>query len=412
MVIAGVLIGLSFPSGQSYAQENSGDFLEEQVTISTNLEDDPLAQDILRKIEQAKKWISDYEKRENKEKEVEQKRLEALEILQKDLNQWEELWKEFTFYYAFEQKQGIFWDQYNFTHSKITAGKIALQKVLENGGNAEEARSAYAEAAKTKRSEIIAANSLFNVKHGFAHYNQQILFESDGQFHDIVSGDQLRKYYQDFRTNPVYLNSNPDDEASWEELSQSIHDECNTNEILIHRFSTDDYICVTEQTSEMWERHNMGKPMIEYVTHSSEDELTLERFREDTIKEKIKNINNKIDTTYMYFEEKIDELTKKYDYKFKDNKDQQRENEKIIIDEFNSTDMSGDVFQQKIEKIRSDYKALEAIISNEKNHALEIMKFNHELHMNDFLENFDQISHVDIIWDSKESKYKAIRVLD
>ena len=73
-------------------------------------------------------------------------------------------------------------------------------------------------AAETKRIELIEANSQFNVQNNLAYYNQQILFDRYGQFVDSpVTGEQLRKYYEDYRTNPAYLKANPDDEKSWEE---------------------------------------------------------------------------------------------------------------------------------------------------------------------------------------------------
>ena len=102
-----------------------------------------------------------------------------------------------------------------------------------------------------------------------------------------MSGDQLRKYYQDFRTSTAYLSSNPNDKAPWEDLSNSIQSECRDGYILLHRFQSDDYICVTEQTSEMWARHSMGKPMSDYV-HLTGDKLTIDKFKEDSIKEKVK----------------------------------------------------------------------------------------------------------------------------
>lgn len=298
-------------SHSAYAQ-NDNDvvaYTSEQKTLSGDLENDPLAQDILAKIEKTKKWIQGIEKLKTKQKELE-KRAETLASLQKDLKTWEKLWEEFTFEYQFEQKTGIFWSQYNFTNSKILAGRAALEEVLSQGGGPEEARSAYVDAAKIKRSELLIANSLINIKHGFAYYNQQILFDSDGQFHDIVSGDKLRKYYQDFRTNPVYLSHNPKDEASWEDLSVSIQSECRNGYVLLHRFQTDDYTCVTELTSEMWTRNNMGKPMINYVIQPANDELTIEKFKEESIIEKIRNINDTLNSTYMYYEQKIQDTEK------------------------------------------------------------------------------------------------------
>ena len=68
----------------AYAQ-TTGD----QTTLSGDLQNNPVAQDILKKIEQSKKWIAQIEKRnfENSQRqlELEQKRAEVLQSLQEDL---------------------------------------------------------------------------------------------------------------------------------------------------------------------------------------------------------------------------------------------------------------------------------------------------------------------------------------
>ena len=408
IAILGMTTVIILPPSQVHSQTDTI-YSETYTTLSEDLENDPLAQDILAKIEKTKEWIAGLEEQETKQKEIEEKREEAIASLQKDLKAWQKLWEEFTFDYKFEQQSGIFWDQYNFTKSKITAGREALEKVLAEGGGPEEARSAYVNAAKIKRSELIIANSLINVKHGLAYYNQQILFDSDGQFHDIVSGDQLRKYYQDFRTNPVYLNSNPNDEASWEDLSVSIQSECRDGYVLMHRFQTDDHVCVTEKTSEMWTRHKMGKPMIDYV-QPVDAELTLDRFKEDSIKEKVKNINNKLSTTYMYYDEKMRDTEKKYEAKKKDLKRLQLEEERLIASKFDNPDTSQSKLINEIEKMREVYHHLEQAIDKEKHQTFQIMKSNHEQHMRELVSNLEFVSDVEIIWNADESKYEAIRM--
>ena len=407
LVIFGIITAIAIPE-QVNAQTDTA-HTNNQITLSKNIEDDPLAQDILKKIEETKKWVADLEYRENQKEELAEKRALALASLEQDLEAWQKLWEKFTFDYAFERKTGIFWDQYNFTKSKIMAGRAALEKVLIDGGNAEEARSAYVNAATIKRSEIIEANNLFNVKRGFAYYNQQILFDSDGQFRNIVSGDQFRKYYQDFRVSPAYLNSNPNDESSWTELSVSIQSECRNGHVLIHRFQTEDYVCVTEQTSEMWHKHNMGKPMIDYIIHPEDEQLTIEKFRDDRIKEKIRNINNKINTIYIYYDERIADLEKKYKAKVDDLEKLKREAEKIIITEFEDTYMDKKEFMERIEKVRDTYDSHTQLLLTEKEQVWKIMEINHEQYVEEFIQNFEEISNVGIVWDSDRVRYKAVR---
>lgn len=67
----------------------------EQITLSKDLENNPVAQDILKKIEQTKKWIKELEERNYKtleaKKELDAKRVQALERLNQDLKEWESL---------------------------------------------------------------------------------------------------------------------------------------------------------------------------------------------------------------------------------------------------------------------------------------------------------------------------------
>ena len=65
----------------------------EQTTLSGDLQNNPVAQDILKKIEKSKRWIAQMEQRNfeesERQKELEQKRVEVLQSLEKDLKKWE-----------------------------------------------------------------------------------------------------------------------------------------------------------------------------------------------------------------------------------------------------------------------------------------------------------------------------------
>ena len=269
-------IALGITVQTSYAQTNTGEgvITNEQIILSEDLESNPLAQDILRKIEQTKKWITELEERNyeqlEKQRDLEEKRQQSLANLNDDLEEWELLWSYYSPKSSYErfidkipysQVQDVFWDQFEFKEQKVKAGRDALKKVIADGGSLRDARQAYLAAAETKRIELIEANSQFNVKHNLAYYNQQVLFDRHGQLADSpVTGEQLRKYYEDFRTNPAYLNANPDDEKSWEEMRRTNQNtECRDGQIVVHRFHADDYVCVTMETAEMWIHHGTGE---------------------------------------------------------------------------------------------------------------------------------------------------------
>ncbi len=213
-IIYACLFGLMIISvNYSFADDS------EQITLSGDLANNPVAQDILKKIEQTKKWIKELEEKNYEaleaKKELETKRAQALEKLNQDLSEWEALWEYYSPKNSFSrfvdtveepQIKEVFWDQFEFHQIKVDAGRDALKKVLANGGSLKEAHQAYHKAAETKRIELIEANSIFNVNHNLAYYNQQIMFNKQGQFIETpITGEQLRKYYTDYRTNPAYL---------------------------------------------------------------------------------------------------------------------------------------------------------------------------------------------------------------
>jgi hypothetical protein len=390
-----------------------------QITISKDLENNPVAQDILKKIEKSKRWIAQLEQRNfealEKQKELEEKRTEVLEILEKKLKKWEDLWGYYTFDEMLERAlenspakdtTSIYDHPLKFTASKINAGRDALHKVILEGGGPEEARDAFVNAAKITRAEMISANSLFNIIHNNAYYNQQILFDSDGNFNLELSGKQLRKYYQDYRTNPSYLTANPEDMNAREELSRDSNTECRYGYALVYRIHAGDHVCVTEQTSEMWIRHGMGK-LANVNQLENMDELTIEKLRQDRITEKIKNVNNQIKSAYNAYDEKLDTIQKNYDQVYANLELEEKDEEKKAL--ANSSSMTKKTLSQRIEDIREQYDFVAENTRKEQIKSIQIMQTNHERDMTIFVSNFESISDVKVIWNSDISGYEVVR---
>jgi len=256
--------------GSSYAQIDTNK-QSEQTTLSGDLLNNSLAQDILDKIEQTRQWILDLEEREYEkikaQKELEEKREVVLERLNQDLLEWENLWANYTSRAAFErfvddkplQIQGVFWDQFEFKEMKVNAGRTALKEVIANGGSLTEAREAYHTAAETKRIELIEMNAQFNVKHNLAYYKEQLLFNSTGQITlNPFTQSQLGAYYSDYRSDPQYLLANPRDAYAAESMKTTAETKCRDGYLVVYRLQSDDYTCVTDLTAEMWERHGIG----------------------------------------------------------------------------------------------------------------------------------------------------------
>jgi hypothetical protein len=265
LLFAFVLVTTISISPQIYAQTDNTIDTSDQTTLSGNLENNPVAQDILKKIEQTKRWIVELEKRNydllEPQRELNEKREQVLKILQQDLIEWEAMWEEYSprnAYAKFVDKkpewiQGVFWDQFEFTESKAEAGKIAFNQVKYNGGTFLEARQAYFNAAESRYIELIAVNRDYNVKNNLASVKLQTFFDNTGQFiRTSENREALKKQFQDYRTQPAFLKENPD------EVEYSPINECRKGYVLIYLQQQFDSVCMPISTAEMYEKYNMG----------------------------------------------------------------------------------------------------------------------------------------------------------
>lgn len=442
----------------------------EQITLSGDLANNSVAQDILKKIEQTKKWIKELEEKNYEaleaKKELEAKRAQALEKLNQDLNEWEALWEYYSPKNSFSrfvdkvkepQVKEVFWDQFEFHQIKVDAGHDALKKVLANGGSLKEARQAYLKAAETKRIELIEANSIFNVNHNLAYYNQQIMFNKEGQFIETpITGEQLRKYYEDYRTNPAYLQANPDDTISWEDLGKTTPDtECRKGSVVVYRFHANDYVCVSMSTAEMWIRHGMGE-ITGNSTASNVDSVTpltkcdegltvvyalesgkyscvlqetadswitqgiaeshdpqsyiLDKIQDKDVSAIIQEINQKLEEFDDDLALKQAELKDAYDKKYSDVLKQSKNDEKSAIKEQSErTGMTIEELSTKIMQIRKKYDSTQENILQEKIAALKILDDVHKENVKKFADTYEFDPYVKIAWNSDLSKYDAVK---
>ncbi len=442
----------------------------EQVTLSGDLANNPVAQDILKKIEQTKKWIKELEEKNYEaleaKKELETKRAQALEKLNQDLNEWEALWEYYSPKNSFSRfvdtvkephVKEVFWDQFEFHQIKVDAGRDALKKVLANGGSLKEARQAYLKAAETKRIELIEANSIFNVNHNLAYYNQQIMFNKEGQFIETpITGEQLRKYYEDYRTNPAYLQANPDDVISWEDLGKTTPDtECRKGSVVVYRFHANDYVCVSMSTAEMWIRHGMGEingnstasnvdsvtPLtkcdegltVVYALESGKYSCVLQETADswivrgiaeshdpqsyivDKIQDKdvsaiIQEINQKLEEFDDNLALKQAELKDVYDKKYSEALKQSKKDEKSAIkDQSERPSMTIEELSTKIMQIRKKYDSTQENILQEKIAALKILDDVHKENVKKFADTYEFDPYIKIVWNSELSKYDAVK---
>jgi ASC-1-like (ASCH) protein len=466
-----LLLGATLMIQTVYAQTDNDVATSEQTTLSKDLTNNPVAQDILKKIEQTKKWIKELEDRKYEELqakvELEAKRTQALEKLNQDLKEWESLWEYYSPRNSFSRfvdtvqdtpVKDVFWDQFEFHQMKVDAGRQALKTVIANGGSLSEARQAYHIAAETKRIELIEANSIFNVNHNLAYYNQQILFNKEGQFIETpITGEQLRKYYEDYRTNPAYLKANPNDVVSWEDLGKTTPDtECRKGSVVVYRYHANDYVCVSMFTAEMWIRHGMGEITGSSTSQSKENSVTpltkcdegftvvyalesgkyscvlqetaeswitqgiaeqhdpqsyiLDKIQDKDVSVTIIEVNQKIQGFYDELALKQAELKEQFDKKYDDALLQSKLDEKRAIkDQSERVNMSKEELSNKIIQIRKHYDSTKDNIMQEKIDALKSLDKTYDENLKKFAQTYDLDPYVKIVWNSDYSKYEAVK---
>lgn len=420
VIIAIVSITLiSFISNEVFAQENQD--VSKQITLSGDLANNPVAQDILKKIEQTKQWIADLEKRNYEktqaQKLLEEKRAIALERLNQDLEQWEILWSNYTSKAAFErfvakkpsEVQGVFWDQFEFKEMKVNAGREALKKVIAEGGTMREAREAYLKAAETKRIELIESNAQFNIKYNLAYYKEQLLFDKQGEFiNSTESWNTLGEFYDDYSNNPKYLKTNPQDEFAKQALQSAIDSQCRDGYVLIHRFQQNDNVCVTEFSAQQWIRYGIGeKPGIAEIII----EADLENHNSISVEGKIEIINQKIREFDADYHTRQNEIIKLYDIKYQNVDEEAKRLEREMVAEYSTNEnISGKDVSEKILEIRNQIEEKKNLVLNEKVRELEKLQVEFDKNVLGLITPFEERLGITIIWNSSIEGYEAFKI--
>jgi hypothetical protein len=76
--------------------------------------------------------------------------------------------------------KSVFWSQFEYMQEKVTLAKLAMNKVLQNGGTREDALKAYYEAASSQKIELVSVNKDLNVKYHLADGSIQNQFNKFG----------------------------------------------------------------------------------------------------------------------------------------------------------------------------------------------------------------------------------------
>ncbi len=188
-MLLSIMITVSVSSSQSYAETDTK-FTKSE---GNNIENNPIAKNILKNIEIARKEFAAIKEKEKKEDEhqkiINEQRKAAQTSLDEAVSRMNETYEEFTPRNAFARyvsgfnatHQGIYWDQFEYLNAKITLAKDARDTVLENGGTYFDAMKEYSRYAKMTKVEMLNVIKDLNVKHNFTDRKTQSYFDVNGK---------------------------------------------------------------------------------------------------------------------------------------------------------------------------------------------------------------------------------------
>ncbi len=445
---------------------------ESQITLSENLHNDPIAQDILKKIEQTKKMIDELRQKEFEENQAREnlKKMRdiSVERLNQNLAEWERMWEQHSSRNSFEKfvnkkpsyVQGVFWDQFEFKEQKVNAGRIAMNKVLTDGGTMHDAKEAYNEAATTLRVELIEMNSQLNVKHNLADPIEQKLFNSAGQVHQSPAiHTKLTDLYSDYKTQPGYILANMDD-ANTLDLNFDSDSNLNCVEgfVLVSRITTGHQSCVEQSTAEKWMKSGIKGLVIaganlpdknkieinpatqcgdefqviyhiakaEYQCVSEHDATfmleqsiaeshTLVDYigikdEQKTYEDIVYDINQRILAINEEFDIKNRQLESKYDEIIDNHESTNREKMLEDIEDYKVGIISKEEVNKHISKIRDTSDALRIQILEEKAKDAAMLESEKRHRMLDVIKGHDNNPDLDVDWDHLNSTDSSVQV--
>ena len=183
------MISITISSNQSYAEtDNTFNKID-----GNDIKNNPISEKILKNIEIAKKQIADITESTKQKKEqqkiINEKRKISQNSLNLELERLGKKYEEFTPVNAFKKfvlgvnatHQEIYWDQFQYLHTKIMIAKDARDIVLKNGGTYREAMTEFNKYAKMSKVEMINVIKDLNIKHSFTNKATQTYFGADGK---------------------------------------------------------------------------------------------------------------------------------------------------------------------------------------------------------------------------------------
>ena len=214
LIVTFVMFGVIFSVLPSVYAQTSDVETSEQTTLSNELLNNPLAQEILQKIEESKRKIAKLEQQNydnlQAQKFLEDRRAVTLERLNQSLTLWEAKWYAFSpkaAYQKFIDKmpsnvQGIYAKQFEFTESKHELGLDAKTNALDSGITSSKALQKFNSAAQSTVSELnehneaIQSDTLSEIQTKIAIIQGRIDSDNAGYFYhyERLRGELNAKY--------------------------------------------------------------------------------------------------------------------------------------------------------------------------------------------------------------------------
>jgi hypothetical protein len=180
----------SFGLPYAFGQEQISEFT---VVQGDEIKNNPVAQQILQKIEESKRIMAELLEGKpiltEQQKLVEAQRKIVKERLEADLKRMDKEYESYTPRNSFAKFvsnvdpvfHDLYWDQFNYMDEKIKIARIAKQLALADGATYEEAQAEYIKYASLTRVEMVKLVQDLNVKHGFADERVQEIFDEYGK---------------------------------------------------------------------------------------------------------------------------------------------------------------------------------------------------------------------------------------
>lgn len=191
-ISAGSLLLSASYIGFAWADSGQDSLGNIQIKATDAIKKDPGMMKILYNIELFKQQYAAQQQKQayqdQQQKLIDQQRKLANDYLQADLasaNNINDMSSPVNAYTGFVSKvdssaQGVFLDEFAYMQAKVAQGKLAMTKVLEQGGSRSDVLNAYYSGAATQKTELVDVNKGINIKYHLADTNVQDLFNKNG----------------------------------------------------------------------------------------------------------------------------------------------------------------------------------------------------------------------------------------